>query len=163
MEEYQPGDKVTLTCTATVSGTPTNATAGALAVLRPDGVTVTFLTSGGWSSQGSWNATTNTPTLADGTGTVGHYYTVSVAGTVDLGSGEVAFTTNDRVFYDGQYWRKLKRVQSGTLTNSSTGVYSYAYPTPQVAGVYNYAWLLIGTAAGAEAGAFKVDYNGVWE
>ena len=34
--------------------------------------------------QGTWNANTNTPTLASGTGTTGHFYIVSVAGTTDL-------------------------------------------------------------------------------
>ena len=34
--------------------------------------------------QGNWNASTNTPTLASGTGTVGNYYVVSVAGNTNL-------------------------------------------------------------------------------
>ena len=34
--------------------------------------------------KGNWNASTNTPTLASGTGTVGNYYVVSVAGNTNL-------------------------------------------------------------------------------
>ncbi len=34
--------------------------------------------------KGTWNATTNTPTLASGTGTTGEFYIVSVAGTTSL-------------------------------------------------------------------------------
>ena len=34
--------------------------------------------------KGNWNANTNTPTLASGTGTVGNYYVVSVAGNTNL-------------------------------------------------------------------------------
>ena len=34
--------------------------------------------------QGTWNASTNTPTLASGTGTTGYFYIVSVAGTTNL-------------------------------------------------------------------------------
>jgi hypothetical protein len=34
--------------------------------------------------QGNWDASTNTPTLASGTGTVGNYYVVSVAGNTNL-------------------------------------------------------------------------------
>jgi len=34
--------------------------------------------------QGNWNASTNTPALASGTGTVGNYYVVSVAGNTNL-------------------------------------------------------------------------------
>ena len=57
--------------------------------------------------KGTWDASTNTPTLADGTGDTGDFYLVSVAGTQDLGSGETAFAEGDRVIYDGIVWQKL--------------------------------------------------------
>ena len=38
----------------------------------------------GLTYQGVWNASTNTPTLVSGTGTNGHFYIVSVAGSTDL-------------------------------------------------------------------------------
>lgn len=57
--------------------------------------------------KGTWNAETNTPTLANGTGTKGDFYICNVAGTVDFGSGEVSFAENDRVLYDGSTWTKL--------------------------------------------------------
>ena len=57
--------------------------------------------------KGTWDASTNTPTLADGTGDTGDFYLVSVAGTQDLGSGETAFAEGDRVIYDGTVWQKL--------------------------------------------------------
>ena len=44
---------------------------------------------------GTWNASTNTPTLADGTGTSGDVYRVSVAGTQNLGSGNISFEIGD--------------------------------------------------------------------
>ena len=34
--------------------------------------------------QGTWDADTNDPALASGTGTKGHYYVVGVAGDTDL-------------------------------------------------------------------------------
>lgn len=54
---------------------------------------------------GNWDASTNTPTLADGTGTAGQFYIVSVAGTQDLGHGNITFDVNDRVIYstDGKW------------------------------------------------------------
>lgn len=54
---------------------------------------------------GNWDASTNTPTLADGTGTAGQFYIVSVAGTQDLGHGNITFDINDRVIYgtDGKW------------------------------------------------------------
>lgn len=57
--------------------------------------------------KGQWNAETNTPTLADGTGTKGDFYIVSVTGTQNLGSGDIQFSANDRVIYDGSVWSRL--------------------------------------------------------
>ncbi len=53
---------------------------------------------------GSWDASTNTPALADGDGAlpfgVGAVYRVSVAGTQNLGSGSITFAVGDRVVYN---------------------------------------------------------------
>lgn len=56
---------------------------------------------------GAWNATTNTPHLADGTGTTGDTYVVEVAGTQNLGSGDITFFVNDRVIYNGSVWQRF--------------------------------------------------------
>ena len=57
--------------------------------------------------KGQWNAETNTPALADGTGTKGDFYIVSVSGTQNLGSGNVQYFENDRIIYDGSEWSRL--------------------------------------------------------
>lgn len=57
--------------------------------------------------KGDWDASTNTPTLADGNGDPGDMYIVSVAGTQNLGSGSIDFIENDRVIYNGSVWQKL--------------------------------------------------------
>ena len=57
--------------------------------------------------RGAWNASTNTPTLVDGTGTKNDMYVCSVAGTVNFGSGNIHFLANDRVVYNGSAWEKL--------------------------------------------------------
>ena len=68
--------------------------------------------------KGSWDASTNTPTLADGTGTIGDMYIVSVAGTQDLGSGEITFAVNDRVIYNDQgVWQLLAAGYIKTVNN----------------------------------------------
>lgn len=64
------------------------------------------LVSGALVYQGTWDASTNTPTLADGTGTTGHFYAVTVGGTLDLGSGNITFTAGDRVIHNGTIWQK---------------------------------------------------------
>lgn len=56
--------------------------------------------------QGSWNASTNSPTLADGTGNAGDVYRVSVAGTQNLGAGNISFEIGDLVIYNGTVWQR---------------------------------------------------------
>jgi hypothetical protein len=57
--------------------------------------------------RGAWNASTNIPALADGTGDSGDMYKVSVAGTRNLGSGSIAFKVGDLVIYSGSVWEQI--------------------------------------------------------
>jgi len=57
--------------------------------------------------QGNWNASTNTPTLANGVGTQGDLHIVDVAGTQDLGGGSVAYGVGDWLIYDGAAWDRV--------------------------------------------------------
>ena len=52
--------------------------------------------------QGTWNASTNTPTLANGTGSAGDVYRVSVAGT----ALSLTFEVGDYIIYNGSTWEK---------------------------------------------------------
>ena len=70
------------------------------------------------SYKGTWDASTNTPTLADGTGVNGDRYRVSVGGTVDLGSGNINFVAGDDVIYNGTVWQ---RSPSGVTVTSVAG------------------------------------------
>lgn len=87
------------------------------------------------SFKGAWAASTNTPTLADGTGILGNYYVVSVAGTQDLGSGSIEFTVGDQVIYNAfNVWQKLESgvgyvpvnkagdTMEGALVHTNTGL-----------------------------------------
>ena len=67
--------------------------------------------------KGQWNAETNTPTLADGTGSKGDFYIVSVGGTQNLGSGNIQFSANDRIIYDGSVWARLSAGDVNTVNN----------------------------------------------
>ena len=69
---------------------------------------------------GNWNANTNTPTLADGTGTYGVWYHVETAGTVNLGSGSITYAVGDRVIYNGSIW--VKQTQNYSLNVATTSV-----------------------------------------
>jgi hypothetical protein len=61
---------------------------------------------GGLTYQGTWNATTNSPTLASGTGTTGFYYVVSTAGTTTI-DGVSTWGIGDWIAFDGTKWDKL--------------------------------------------------------
>ncbi len=71
--------------------------------------------------QGTWNASTNTPTLADNTGTSGYMYAVSAAGTQDLGSGNITFGSGDFVIHNGTIWQKAPSASAVTSVFSRTG------------------------------------------
>jgi hypothetical protein len=66
--------------------------------------------------KGTWDAATNTPTLADGTGNQGDVYLCNVAGTVNFGSGPISFVVGDQVIYSGTIWQKASGA-SGTVTS----------------------------------------------
>lgn len=57
--------------------------------------------------KGLWNASTNEPVLSDATGMKGDFYICSVAGTQDLGSGNITFSENDTVIHDGTIWHRV--------------------------------------------------------
>ena len=72
--------------------------------------------------KGTWNATTNTPTLADGVGTNGWEYAVATGGTRNLGSGNITFLAGDYVIYNGTIWQRIPSntvAEAGTLTGTT--------------------------------------------
>lgn len=74
------------------------------------------------SIEGNWDASTNTPTLADGVGNLGEIYVVNVAGTQDLGSGSQTFELGDWVIYNSaNEWIKVINSTAVTSVNSQTG------------------------------------------
>jgi hypothetical protein len=66
--------------------------------------------------KGTWNATTNTPTLVNGTGNQGDVYLCNVAGTVNFGAGPIAFVVGDQVIYSGSIWQRASG-STGTVTS----------------------------------------------
>lgn len=71
--------------------------------------------------KGSWNASTNSPSLADGVGDAGDLYRVSVAGTQDLGSGSTDFEVGDLVIYNGSIWERSPNGDAVVSVNGLTG------------------------------------------
>lgn len=66
--------------------------------------------------KGTWNAATNTPTLANGTGNQGDVYLCNVAGTVNFGAGPISFNVGDQVIYSGTIWQRASGA-TGTVTS----------------------------------------------
>ena len=62
---------------------------------------------GSLNYKGTWNASTNIPTLASGTGTKGDYYVVSVAGTTAL-DGISNWGVGDWATYNGTVWQRVE-------------------------------------------------------
>lgn len=75
--------------------------------------------------KGVWNASTNTPTLADGTGSPGDYYKVSVTGSRNLGSGSQDFVAGDAVILNASsVWERLKAstIASAVAVSAISGI-----------------------------------------
>lgn len=74
--------------------------------------------------KGTWNASTNTPTLIDGTGNTGDVYRVSVAGTRNLGSGSQTFGIADWILYNGTIWQRVINTESVASVFGRSGIIS---------------------------------------
>jgi hypothetical protein len=70
--------------------------------------------------KGTWNAATNSPSLASSVGDKGDYYIVSIAGTTDL-NGITDWKPGDWVMFSGSEWQKLDNSDSVTSVNGQTG------------------------------------------
>ena len=78
---------------------------------------------GGLSYQGTWNASTNTPTLASGVGVNGYYYIVATAGSTNL-DGITDWQIGDWLLFNGTNWQKIDQSNLVTSVNGQTGAVS---------------------------------------
>lgn len=70
--------------------------------------------------QGTWDASTNTPTLTSSAGTKGFYYVVSVAGSTNL-NGITDWKIGDWAVFNGSVWEKIDNTDAVTSVNGYTG------------------------------------------
>lgn len=95
--------------------------AGANGVASLDGngrIPYTQLPESAMEFKGTWNASTNTPTLVSGTGDSGDFYVVSVGGTWN----NITFNANDRIIFDGvtaHDWVKLVAGEVNSVNGQS--------------------------------------------
>ena len=114
---------------------------------------------GALSYQGTWNASTNTPTLTSSTGTKGYYYVVNVAGSTNL-NGITDWQIGDWAVYNGSAWQKIDNTDAVTSVNSKTGtvVLTYSDITSGVVPVVN-GGTGVTTSSGANSVVLR-DANG---
>jgi hypothetical protein len=92
--------------------------------LTTNGTAVSWASvAGGLSFQGTWNASTNTPTLTSSVGTNGHYYIVSTAGSTNL-NGITDWQIGDWLIFNGSVWQKIDQSNLVTSVNGQTGAVS---------------------------------------
>jgi len=105
--------------TATTKGNSTNDTTVATTAFVQN---VVGTIPAGLVFQGTWNASTNSPTLTSGSGTTGHFYIVSVAGSTNL-DGITDWQVGDWAVFIEQgasdQWEKIDN--SSVLGGSGTG------------------------------------------
>ena len=66
--------------------------------------------------EGTWNASTNTPTLASNVGTSGDYYIVSVAGSTNL-NGITDWAVGDWAVFGNTTWTKVDNTAVGSMSS----------------------------------------------
>ena len=79
---------------------------------------------GGLSYQGTWNASSNTPTLISSVGVNGYYYITATAGSTNL-NGITDWQIGDWLLFNGSVWQKIDQseiLQTITSTNGSIAV-----------------------------------------
>ena len=110
------------------TGTVVANISGVTAIPGPITLAALAAAMGSTSYKGTWNASTNTPTLASSVGTNGYYYVVSVAGTTTL-NGIADWTVGDWAIYNGNVsaWQKVEggattmTVGTTTVTGGTSG------------------------------------------
>ena len=143
-----------LTGTSGIMGSVPLGAANGVATLDSGGkVPVSQLPSSVVTYLGTWNAATNTPTLANGTGDAGDMYICNVAGTVNFGAGPITFSVGDWVLYGSGTWQKSNG-QNGTVTSVAASI------TGNAIGITGSPITTAGTLALAFAGTSGQYING---
>jgi hypothetical protein len=121
--------------------------------------------------QGTWNASTNTPTITSSVGTQGYYYVVSVAGNTTI-DGTSGWNVGDWIIFANTKWEKIPGSTTESFTNLTTtnlavtGLTGYMYangssnitasttiPTTALSGTISNAQLANSTISGISLGS----------
>ena len=108
---------------------------------------------GGLSYQGTWNASTNTPTLTSSVGTNGYYYVVDTAGSTNL-NGITDWKAGDWLIFNGSTWQKID--QSWAIAGANDNITSM---TGVTGGISSPDFIQFDTAATVTNATGKLYYN----
>jgi len=75
---------------------------------------------GALNYKGTWDASTNNPTLTSSVGTKGDYYVVSVSGSTNL-NGITDWVVGDWAVFNGSIWQKVDNSEVTYVSNVATG------------------------------------------
>ena len=75
---------------------------------------------GALNYKGTWDASTNNPTLTSSVGTKGDYYVVSVSGSTNL-NGITDWVVGDWAVFNGSVWQKVDNSEVIYVSNVATG------------------------------------------
>lgn len=119
---FKPGDDGAIAWTAFITQLVAKFAAGTdVPVMVGDKIPVDNMPFSAFTYKGDFNATTDIPNLTDGSGTVGDFYNVSVAGTINHGAGNIVYSVGDGVAYNGSIWVRvpgLANILNGVTTAS---------------------------------------------
>jgi len=78
---------------------------------------------GGVMYQGTWNASTNNPSITSSVGTKGYYYIVATAGSTNI-NGITDWKVGDWIIFNGSTWDKVDNTDAVSSVNGYTGAVS---------------------------------------
>ena len=78
---------------------------------------------GGVMYEGTWNASTNTPTITSSVGSKGDYYIVATAGNTNI-NGITSWNIGDWIIFNGSTWDKVDNTDAVSSVNGYTGAVS---------------------------------------
>ena len=109
---------------ATLTGVALTSSIGAVNGIAPLGgdskIPAAYLPASG-SYSGTWNASTNSPTITSSSGTNGQFYIVGVAGSTSI-DGVSSWSVGDQIRFNGSVWQRVPNTNAVTSVAGKVGV-----------------------------------------